>query len=400
MHQWDVAPIAMPITANSSRIYSFDAMSELDYAAYKGLPYMLADSLPDNFGNTVINHWLQSQGRLPESFTPVERLCYTGTRGIGALEYFPVLGGLSTTSVKLQVNKLVHLADIMLSERSDFKTVISEGEDAVKAILLVGTSAGGARPKAIIAYNETTGEIRSGQVDAPEGFSHWLLKIDGVNDFDLGATKNMGRIEYAYYLMAKDCGIEMSDCRLLEEGGRAHFMTRRFDRIGNNKLHMQSINAIAGMNYKNGGMYSYEQVFTLLRKMKLSYPEIEQQFRRMILNYLSKNCDDHTKNISLLMNRQGVWSLSPAYDVCYAYNAGGRYNYQHFLSVNGKFNNVNRADLLRIGDREGIKDRESIYDRIQNVVSKWEKYAENAGLSSHNTLVQNIGKMHSKNLIK
>ena len=391
----DVAPLTMPLSGiNPSSIYTRSSTSEIDYLTYKGLPQVLSDSLPDAFGNSIIEAWLATQGRRIESFNPVERLCYTGKRGMGALEYHPALTVVDDISTPVSVEKLVELSEKILLERNRFKVDLSDGEVAIKDIIRVGTSAGGARPKAVIAFNEKNGEIRSGQVDAPDGFSHWLLKMDGVRETTLGRTKNIGRIEYAYHLMAKNCGIEMADCRLLEEGGRAHFMTSRFDRVGNEKLHIQSLNAMSGMNFRNTGTYSYEQVFSVLKRLKLSYREIDQLYRRMVFNIVARNCDDHTKNISFLMDKNGKWSLTPAYDVCYAYDPAGRFNYQHFLSVNGKYNNIENNDILEVGAREGIKNRKEITEQVKDVVSRWPEYAKAAGLSKTNPVVKSIQKTH------
>ena len=389
----DISPIKMPVNkATPSNIYTGISTSEADYLTYKGLPHVLTDSLPDAFGNSIVNAWLLAQGRLPESFNPVERLCYTGKRGMGALEYYPAIHIVDEVSTPVNIEKLIKLAENILFERNRFKVDLSDGEAAIQEIMRVGTSAGGARPKAIIAFNESTGEIRSGQVDAPDGFEHWLLKIDGVRESGLGQTKDMGRIEYAYYLMAKDCGIKMSDCMLLEEGGRAHFMTRRFDRAGNEKLHIQSLNAMSGMNFRLTGTYSYEQVFTELLRLRLSYMEIEQLFRRMAFNVVSRNCDDHSKNIAFLMGKNGNWSLTPAYDVCYAYDPAGRFNFQHFLSVNGKFNDIGYTDIIEVGAKAGIKNRNNIVEQVIDTVARWDEYARNTGIDE--TLAKRIGSVH------
>lgn len=391
----DIAPLSMPISEiSSSGIYIKESTSETDYLTYKGLPHILTDSLPDAFGNSIINAWLATQGRRLESFNPVERLCYTGKRGIGALEYYPAINVVDDTSAPVSIEKLVKLSEEILSKREGFNVDLSDGETAIKDIIRVGTSAGGARPKAIIAFNEDTKEVRSGQVDAPDGFSHWLLKIDGVRETGLGETKDIGRIEYAYHLMAKECHIEMSDCRLLEEGGRAHFMTQRFDRVGNEKLHMQSLNAISEMNFRFQGTYSYEQVFAVLKRLKLSFRDIDQLYRRMIFNVVSRNCDDHSKNISFLMDRDGNWSLTPAYDVCYAYDPTGRFNFQHFLSINGKYNDIRYSDFLEIGAREGIKNRKEIIEQVKDVVSRWPEYAKEAGLTKKHQSVEAIQRTH------
>ena len=389
----DIAPLSMPVSEiNPSGIYTRASTSDIDYLTYKGLPQVLTDSLPDAFGNSIIEAWLATQGRRIESFNPVERLCYTGKRGMGALEYHPALHVVDDISTPVSIEKLVELSEKILSERDRFKVDFSDGETAIKDIIRVGTSAGGARPKAVIAFNSDTGEIRSGQVDVPDGFVHWLLKIDGVHDTSLGQSNDIGRIEYAYHLMAKSCDIEMSNCRLLEEGGRAHFMIRRFDRVGNEKLHIQSLNAMSNMNFRFLGTYSYEQVFAVLKRLKLSYRDIEQLFRRMVFNVVSRNCDDHSKNISFLMDKNGEWSLTPAYDVCYAYDPTGRFNFQHFLSVNGKYNDIGYKDILEVGVKEGIKNRKEIVEQVVDVVSRWSEYAQSTGVRKK--LYEKIAEVH------
>ena len=389
----DISPLSMPLgKVNPSEIYKSTSISETDYQTYKGLQHFLTDSLPDAFGNSIIEVWLATQGRKLESFNPVERLCYTGKRGIGALEYYPAINVVDDISATVNIEKLVKLSEKILYERKKFKVDLMDGEAAITDIIRVGTSAGGARPKAVIAYNERTHEIRSGQVDAPDGFSHWILKIDGVRETGLGQTKDVGRIEYAYHLMAKDCEIKMSDCMLLEEGGRAHFMTRRFDRTGNEKLHMQSLNAMSGINYRLTGTYSYEQVFTELMRLRLSYQEIEQMFRRMVFNVVSRNCDDHSKNIAFLMGQNGKWSLAPAYDVCYAYDPAGRFNFQHFLSVNGKFNDIAYKDIIEVGAKVGIKNRRFVVEQVIDTVLRWSEYAQRTGVDK--TITKGIGSVH------
>jgi len=392
----DISPIAMPVNkVNPSEIYTFTSNSENDFKGYKGLPHVLSDSLPDAFGNNIINAWLAANGRQPESFNPVERLCYTGKRGMGALEYYPAINFIKNTSVKVSIEQLVQLSAEILSSRNTFKTDLSDGDLAIKEIMRVGTSAGGARPKAVIAFNQKTGEIRSGQVDAPAGFEHWLLKIDGVSENGIEQKNEAGRIEYAYYLMAKSSNIEMAECRILEENDRAHFMTRRFDRIGNEKVHIQTLHAMRRMNFINIATYSYEQAFSVLKQLKLSYHDIEQLYRRMVFNVISRNCDDHTKNLSFTMNRNGKWSLSPAYDICYAYDPTGRFNFQHFLSVNGKYNEIEYSDLWEVGAREGIKNRKEIIEQVREAVSRWHEYAKLAGVSQ--PFYTNIGSVHKTN---
>ena len=315
-----VAPLMMPL---GNRVYRFP---DLPPRTFHGLPGMLADALPDKFGNALINAWLATQGRAPESFDAVERLCYTGPRGMGALEFVPVIGPAARGAKKIQVDALVKLASDVLSNRASLKNSFARKEraQALGDILRVGTSAGGARAKAVIAWNARTNEVRSGQVAAGEGFDYWLLKFDGVannRDKELNDPKGFGALEYAYYLMARAAGITMSECRLFEEHGRRHFMTRRFDRLpGGAKLHMQSLCAMAHYDFNNAGAYSYEQAMLVIRQLGLPATAVEEQFRRMVFNIVARNQDDHVKNIAFLMDKAGRWTLAPAYDITHSYN--------------------------------------------------------------------------------
>ncbi|MCF0144918.1 MAG: type II toxin-antitoxin system HipA family toxin, partial [Firmicutes bacterium] len=352
----ELSPIAMPL---SERLYTFP---ELPVNSFRGLPGMLADSLPDKFGNAVIDSWLKSRGRTPESFNAVERLCYTGKRGMGALEFVPALGPAYTENEPVEIDAMVKLAEDILSERENLH--IAEGSNAMSQILQAGTSAGGARAKAIVAWNEKTGDIRSGQISAGEDYEYWLIKFDGLEN-NKDKEENDGpqhtRIEYAYYLMAKAAGISMSECRLYKENGRHHFMTKRFDRIGENgdKLHMQSLGAIAHFDYNSPGAYSYEQAAKAMRKLKTGKEDFSQLYRRMVFNAFALNCDDHVKNISFLMDRRGNWSLSPAYDVTYAYNPGGRWTSSHQMSINGKRSKITKVDLLACAEAMDLKTKEA-----------------------------------------
>ncbi|MBL4587563.1 MAG: type II toxin-antitoxin system HipA family toxin, partial [Flavobacteriales bacterium] len=316
----DVAPITMPLreAKNGNGIFSF---SGLNTETYQGLPGLLADSLPDRFGNRLITEWLKRQGRTVASMNPIEKLCHIGARGMGALEFEPTTASFESPSETLEVEELVQLARTILHQKDGLRSNLNTGsETGIEDIIRVGTSAGGARAKAVIAYNPKTGDVRPGQADGKKGYEHWLIKFDGVNNDLLGDPAGYGRIEYAYHLMAKNCGIRMAECKLMEEHDRAHFMTKRFDRIGTEKLHMQTLCGIAHFDYNQPALYSYEQAFQVMRQLRLPYPDAEELFRRMAFNVLCFNCDDHTKNISFLMDRNGEWRLSPAYDVTYAYN--------------------------------------------------------------------------------
>ncbi len=372
---WDVAPVKMPVEGAAQRIFSFPELR--DTTTFKGLPGLLADILPDKYGNALINVWLARQGRAPNSLNPVETLCFIGQRGMGALEFEPVHPKTSTKASVIEMNNLVTVADEILSGKKDFNARLAADEEkALLDILKIGTSAGGARAKAVIAYNAKTKEVRSGQTDAPKGFTQWIIKFDGVTDKQFGSSHGYGRVEMAYYLMAKDAGIEMTECRLLEEHGRAHFMTKRFDRDGKKgKLHVQSFCAMQHYDFNDVTHYSYEQLFATMRMLGLPYPQAEQLYRRMVFNVMGRNCDDHTKNFAFLMDKKGLWSLSPAFDVCHAYRPGSDWVSQHALSINGKRRNINRADLLSVARQMNVKRAEHIIDQVAEVISSWNKYA-------------------------
>jgi serine/threonine-protein kinase HipA len=381
---WDLSPLKMPINSPEG-IFSFPELRkktnpELD--CFKGLPGMLADSLPDNYGNQLINRWLAQQGRPENSMNPVEKLCFIGTRGMGALEFEPATLSSTKNTFDIEMNSLVEIAQKMLAKREQFEENLQDrDEQAIRNILKIGTSAGGARPKAVIAYNEKTGKVKSGQANAPKGFEHWLIKLDGVSDVQLGESYGYGQVEYAYYLMAKDCGIEMMPSRLLEENGRAHFMTIRFDREGaRTKHHVQTLCAIKHYDYNDVRSYSYEQLFQTMRELKLTYPEAEQMFRRTVFNVLSRNCDDHTKNFSFRLKKDHKWELAPAYDVCHSYSPDSEWVSQHALSINGKREGISRNDLQVLAESVNIKKADHIIEQIQSVVSRWTEYAEIANV--------------------
>ena len=387
------APIMMPL---SPEVYRFP---DLEYQSFHGLPGLLADSLPDKFGSVLIEAWLATQGRTPQSLNPVERLCYTGSRGMGALEFAPSIGPKSKTADPLQVDMLVDLASEVLTNRNDLRGSFSDQakEEALRDILRVGTSAGGARAKAIVAWNPDTNEVRSGQVKAGEGFSHWVLKFDGVSsnrDKELDDPQGYGRIEFAYYRMARDCGIEMNECRLLEENDRHHFMTRRFDRLdGGEKLHMQSLGALAHYDFNEPGAYSYEQALFHIRKLELGMDAVEEQFRRMVFNIVGRNQDDHVKNIAFLMNQQGEWSLSPAFDMTYSFNPTGAFTSSHQMTLNLKQDNFVLDDFKACAKTVSMKRgrAETIIDEVQAVVSRWQDYADEVGvLPEHRDKIQNV----------
>lgn len=380
---WDLSPIKMPIT-NGSRIYSFPELrlgrGETE-DTFKGLPGLLSDALPDKYGNRLINIWLAQQGRPENSMNPVEKLCFIGSRGMGALEFEPAQIKTSKGSFSIEIDSLVDVAKRMLNEREAFLTNIGKDEEkAMMEILKIGTSAGGARPKAVIAFNPKTKEVRSGQGNVPKGFEHWLIKLDGVSGEQFGESSGWGRVEYAYYLMAKDCGINISECQLLEENGRAHFMTKRFDREGNMKHHIQSLCGLQHYDFNDMYGYSYEQVFQTMRLLKLTYPEAEEMFRRMVFNVLATNYDDHTKNFSFILKKGENWRLAPAYDLCFSFDATNHWVNKQTLSVNGKRLNITKSDLMTIAKDNNIKKGEKIVEDINLVVKSWTAYAKQAGV--------------------
>jgi serine/threonine-protein kinase HipA len=390
----EVAPLMMPLREAP---YEFP---ELPRAAFKGLPGLLADSLPDKFGNALIDAWLASQGRRADSFNPVERLCYIGTRGMGALEFQPSIAGPSKQSRKLEVAALVELANRVLDERlsAEGKFTDADEDDSLEDIIKVGTSAGGARAKAIISWNEQSGEFRSGQVPAGEGFSYWLMKFDGVvgnRDKELADPQGYGLIEYAYHLMALEAGITMMPSRVHYENGRSHFMTQRFDRTEKGaKLHVQSLCALMHYDFNQPDAYSYEQAMQAMLRLGLSMIEIEEQFRRAVFNVLARNQDDHVKNIAYVMDKAGNWRLSPAFDITYSYNPTGAWTGRHQMSINGKRDNFALDDLIALGRTGGIKKTRvmSIVEQVKYAVRQWERFATEAGVDGSTR--QRIARAH------
>jgi serine/threonine-protein kinase HipA len=383
---WDLAPVTMPI-ASDKKQFSFPELRKNKnsiHDTFKGLPGLLADALPDNYGNQLMNIWLAQQGRPQNSFNPVEMLCFIGKRGMGALEFEPSTIKENIRTFSVELDSLVNIAQRMLATKEAFHTNLQkEDENALMEILKIGTSAGGARPKAVIAYNEKTGEVKSGQTRVPQGFEHWLIKLDGVSAVQLGESNGFGRVEMAYYNMARACGIDMMTSKLIEENGRAHFMTKRFDREGADiKHHIQTFCAIKHFDFNLVTSFSYEQLFQTMRELKLSYPDAEQMFRRMVFNVIARNCDDHTKNFSFRMKQGQRWELAPAYDVCHAYRPDSEWVSQHALSINGKRKNIQKSDLLEIGKSIKCKNAAQIIQDINHEISRWKFYADEVGVKS------------------
>lgn len=381
-----VAPLMMPLNEFP---YEFPALAR---DTFKGLPGLLADSLPDKFGNAIIDAWLASQGRTAASFNPVERLCYIGQRGMGALEFEPVLHNLSNETKRIELEKLVALVNKILDQRAGLSGVLSgiDDHETLENVLRVGTSAGGARAKAILAWNPETGEFRSGQLDLEPGFEHWLLKFDGIRnnrDKEISDPLGYGKIEYSYYLIAKEIGINMMFSTIHDEGGRSHFMTKRFDRLDNGrKIHAQTLGAIAHYDYNLAGSYSYEQAIQVMKRIGLSREELEQQVLRTFFNIVGRNQDDHVKNIGFLMDRRGKWRLSPAYDLTYSWNPSGQWTSLHQMSVNNKRGDFEREDLISFAKTAGIKENgaNEMIDLVINMFKNWPAVADSVGVSAEN----------------
>lgn len=379
----EISPIKMPL---STVTYTFPALPE---QTFHGLPGMVADSLPDKFGNIVISRYLESQGRTADSLSVIEKLCYTGKRGMGALEYEPSQE-LTTMNETVDLDALTKLASEILSEKEQIH--IEKNDNLMAQLMECGSSVGGARAKTLIAWNPETNDIRSGQINAGKGYEYWLLKFDNIkNNKDKDSRPDDGeytKVEYAYYLMAIYAGIEMSECRLYKENGSAHFMTKRFDRKGikGEKLHMQSLCALAHMDFNSPRIYSYEEAFSVMKQLKLPYSDFVQLFRRMVFNEYAKNYDDHTKNISFLMDKKGVWSLSPAYDITFSYRKDSIWVSAHQMLINGKSDNITKEDMLKVAEKAGIKKSDAVksIEQIINSVSRWEDFAEKSGMSENN----------------
>ena len=390
----ELSPIVMPVREET---YVFPVLGR---DAFKGLPGLLADALPDRFGNLLIDAWLATSGRRIEEFSPVDRLCYIGSRGMGALEFEPAIIEGGRKQRQIYVDQLLDLANSVLNDRMQLTGRLgsTNGSAAIDEILNVGTSAGGARAKALLAWNPGTDEFRSWQVETEKGFQHWILKFDGITnnrDRELADPLGYGKIEFAYHLMAQDAGLEMSECRLHQEGGRSHFMTRRFDRdASGRKHHMQSLGALQHFDYNMPGAYAYEQAMSTIRSLGLGMATVEQQYRRAVFNIVARNQDDHVKNIAFLMDRTGKWRLSPAYDVTYSYNSLGEWTGQHQMSMAGKRDNFDRSDLMQFAKTSGIKSATAnrIIEDVRTAVGNWSHYADKVDIPEQ--VAERIGRTH------
>ncbi|MCP8898706.1 type II toxin-antitoxin system HipA family toxin [Gilvimarinus xylanilyticus] len=377
----ELSPLKMPL---AQRIYTFP---ELDFHTFKGLPGMIADSLPDDFGNAVLNAWVASQGKQTADITPLQRLQYTGRRGMGALEYHPATRLKSlNASTQVEVEQLVTIAQEILDQREEFKVSLqSDGSDereAMLALLSVGMSAGGARPKAVLAFNKDFTQVRSGQARVPEGFEHYIMKFDGVSEHNadretFGDPMGFGAMEYVYYLMAQNCGISMMPCHLINEGERRHFITQRFDRAGNDKIHVQTLNGLAHVNYKIPGSFSYAELFEMARQLKLPAEDAEQLLKRLVFNIVARNHDDHAKNFAFTL-QDNTWRLAPAYDIAYSYKPGSRWVNSHWMSLNGKRDHFTRDDLHSLSQISPLFTRKKIDQTLKQTydsVNEWKMLA-------------------------
>ena len=372
----ELAPLQMPLK-EADHVFLF---TNLPDATYQRLPAMLADALPDKFGNALIDAWMAQHGVTKASITTLDRLTYMGERAMGALTFKPAHGPKKTKSAAVEMEGLVKQARLAVEGGFDNDASTSA---VLQQIIQVGTSAGGARAKATIAWNRNTKEVRSGQFDIPEGYEAWLLKFDGVGaDAQLGPGKSYGRIEYAYHLMARAAGVDMEECALLEEGGRAHFMTHRFDRDGNTRHHVQSLCAMAHLDFNQIGTHSYNQLFSTIVELDLGREALTQTLRRMVFNVLACNCDDHTKNFAFLLKEDGAWSLAPAYDITHAFNPANKWICQHLMAVNGKFSDITLSDVREVADRFGVLGEcADVIEQVQSAIADWPKHAKNADLN-------------------
>lgn len=369
-----LSPLHLPLAVR--QIYRFP---NLNRETWHGLPPAIADSLPDRFGNAIIDAEFARRGAEPGEATALDRLVYTGARAMGALEFLPDGGPKSPPPTMLDIGRLVTVArDVVAGRLGDER----ESASALEQLLSIGTSAGGARAKAIVNLDPVSQEVRPGQLPQ-EGYESWLLKFDGVGvDNELGTPDDYGRTEYAYSLMARAAGIDMTPTRLLEEGGRAHFMTRRFDRPGGaRRLHSQTLCALSILDYNQRETHDYAQLLQAIDALELGAEARLQAFRRLVFNWMAANCDDHTKNHSFLMDEHGSWSLSPAYDLTHAYNPRGEWTYQHLMSVNGKFSGLTRADLVEFAERHRVLGAGAVIDDVAESVASWPDHAAAAGLS-------------------
>jgi serine/threonine-protein kinase HipA len=371
----ELAPLHMPLRVEP---YQFPGLPR---ETFHGLPPMLADALPDAFGNALVDRWMAEHSVAPGAITALDRLAYASNRAMGALEFHP-----PARSEQDDAPTAVQLADLVLAARGVVQGDLSTDENArmaLRELIHVGTSAGGARPKAIVAFNPQTSQIRSPYGTEVEGFEQWLIKLDGVSSHgldghgsDLGEGTPYGRIEYAYFLMAQAAEIDMMPCRLLAEGPRRHFMTMRFDRgSGGERIHVMSLCAMAHLDFNLVGAHSYDQYLQTVSLLNLGAVALQQAFRRMVFNVMAVNRDDHTKNFSFLRRKGGPWELAPAFDMAHAYRPDSVWNQKHLMSVNGKFEDIALDDLLAVGDRHNVPGFKRAIREVRAAVDRWEEFA-------------------------
>lgn len=392
----ELSPLRMPLGEN---IYEFPGLAD---EPFFGMPGLVADSLPDRFGNAVIEQWLMSLGKSLSDFTAIDRLCYTGKRGMGALEYVPASTEIKDIDENINVREMVKFASDVLAGKESISLKVNDNL-TYSQLVQVGSSAGGARAKALMAWNEETNEVRSGQMQLGPGYDYWLMKFDNVlknGDHGLEDKPEYTLIEYSYYLMAKNAGIMMNECRLYNSEGGHHFMTKRFDRVNGKKLHMQSLGALTHISYQEPGVCGYELAAMYMKELGISYKEIEQFYRRMVFNCLAVNQDDHVKNISFLMDRAGKWMLSPAYDITFSYNPANKWLCAHQMTVNGKTKEIGLTDLLEAGSKMEIKERrcKDIISAVGTAVSDFATFAEQAGIKEKTT--EYINSIIAANMVK
>lgn len=373
----ELAPLTMPLSQSGPRVFP-----NLPTSTYHRLPAFIADSIPDDFGNNLINAWMAQQGISRSQITPLDRLAYMGKRGMGALEFYPTAIDQAYAPSALEMSTLVTTArkslvlDLTGNEAKGFELELAQ-------LISVGTSAGGARAKAVVGFNEHTKEFMSGQFSVPADFSHWIIKFDVPSPQEAGNSHEYGRIEYAYHLMAQQCGIDVTDAQLFEVAGRAHFMTKRFDRDDDgSRHHVQTLCALAELDFNVRGVHDYGQLFLAATELGLPFETNDEIFRRLVFNVAASNKDDHTKNHSFILKQGHFWELAPAYDVTHAYGTWpGAWTAQHSMGVNGKFNDIERQDLVDLGRRFSVRAPERVIDGIVDTLSSWPDFARMAGLS-------------------
>lgn len=361
----NLSPINLPLEGKNIFI------NEADWKATEGIPGLIYDSLPDKFGNDLLRTYFTDKGLTENDIDVFSKLQYIGTRGMGALEFSPA-SEIEQTEDIISLEEIEKISMLSTKGKEALKTNL-EDKNALLQILHIGTSAGGARAKALIAINKENGNIKSGQLPLGADYEYFLIKIDGANETELGEPSGFGRLEYTYSQMAKDCEIQMSDCSLYKD---LHFLTKRFDRDENGeKIHIHSLCGLLGLDYHKVGNYSYEHYFMAARKLGLGQDAMEEVFRRMVFNVLVHNCDDHTKNFSFMMDQKGNWSLSPAFDLCYSYDNSNEWVNGHNMRVNGKRTKITFEDLMEVGKKFNIKKRKIIFKNIKKVVDKFPEYA-------------------------